>query len=168
MATIYESLAGNEAELGNEYNDLRINTWAAHAQGLWHRDGDLSQVQKPTREDLEAFETAYNAACASVARGDLKQGEILLKRAKGIYTMSLSLFFFLALEFKLIMQNCVKRRNTCRLRTKRVNCCPSTSSNFTHYSDKASLRAPRKLPRKSLSTSKSWPDLEIRTPLIIL
>jgi signal recognition particle subunit SRP72 len=84
VATIYESLAGNVAELGNEYNDLRINTWAAHAQGLWHREGDFSQIRKPTREDLEAFETAYNAACASIARGDLKQGEILLKRAKGM------------------------------------------------------------------------------------
>ncbi|QKX64211.1 uncharacterized protein TRUGW13939_11384 [Talaromyces rugulosus] len=82
VASIYESLAGNEAELGNEYNDLRINTWAAHAQGLWHREGDFSQIRKPTREDLEAFETSYNAACASIARGDLKQGEILLKRAK--------------------------------------------------------------------------------------
>lgn len=60
---------------------MRINTWAADAQRLWQRK-DLTQVRKPEREDLESFETAYNAACASLARGDLKQGEILLKRAK--------------------------------------------------------------------------------------
>ncbi|KAH8704136.1 putative signal recognition particle protein [Talaromyces proteolyticus] len=81
-ARVYESLAGDEAELGNEYNDLRINTWAVYAQRLWQRQGDMPQIRKPTRDDLEAFETAYNAACASIARGDLKQGEILLKRAK--------------------------------------------------------------------------------------
>ena len=39
--------------------------------------------KKPGREDLEAFETAYNAACGSIARGELGQGEVLLKRAKG-------------------------------------------------------------------------------------
>lgn len=39
--------------------------------------------KKAGREDLEAFETAYNAACASIARGELGQGEVLLKRAKG-------------------------------------------------------------------------------------
>ena len=40
----------------------------------------------PIRADLEAFETAYNAACGSIARGELQQGEILLKRAKGVDT----------------------------------------------------------------------------------
>ena len=39
--------------------------------------------KKPGREDVEAFETAYNAACGSIARGELRQGEVLLKRAKG-------------------------------------------------------------------------------------
>lgn len=41
------------------------------------------QTKKVGREDLEAFETAYNAACAFIARGDLGQGEVLLKRARG-------------------------------------------------------------------------------------
>ena len=41
------------------------------------------QKKKPVREDLEAFETAYNAACESIARGELGQGEVWLKRAKG-------------------------------------------------------------------------------------
>lgn len=44
----------------------------------------MSRARKPAREDLDSFETAYNTACASLARGDLKQGEILLKRAKGM------------------------------------------------------------------------------------
>ena len=43
------------------------------------------QKKKPAREDLEAFETAYNAACGSIARGELGQGEVLLKRARGGY-----------------------------------------------------------------------------------
>lgn len=42
------------------------------------------QKKKPGREDLEAFETAYNAACGSIARGELGQGEVLLKRARGV------------------------------------------------------------------------------------
>ena len=32
---------------------------------------------------MEVFETAYNAACASIAREELGQGEVLLQRAKG-------------------------------------------------------------------------------------
>ena len=46
------------------------------------------QKKKPAREDLEAFETAYNAACGSIARGELAQGEVLLKRARGGYCCS--------------------------------------------------------------------------------
>ena len=42
------------------------------------------QKKKARREDLDAFETAYNAACACIARGEFGPGEILLKRAKGI------------------------------------------------------------------------------------
>lgn len=41
--------------------------------------------KKLGRENLEAFETAYNAACGSIARGELGQGEVLLKRARGGY-----------------------------------------------------------------------------------
>ena len=43
------------------------------------------QKKKPGREDMEAFETAYNAACGSIARGELGQGEVLLRRARGVY-----------------------------------------------------------------------------------
>lgn len=81
---LYESLTNDGMELGNESNDLRINTWAIDAQTLWKREADLSQARRPSREDLEAFETAYNAACSSLARGDFIQSELLLKRAKGM------------------------------------------------------------------------------------
>ncbi|KAK5153865.1 Signal recognition particle subunit SRP72 [Recurvomyces mirabilis] len=64
--------------------DLRINTGAVDAQLEWTYRGDLVTKKKPEREDLEAFETAYNAACASIAQGELAQGEVLLKRAKGL------------------------------------------------------------------------------------
>jgi signal recognition particle subunit SRP72 len=72
------------AAIENEENDLRINSGATHAQLEWQGLGDLVEKKKPSREDLETFETAYNAACASLARGELGQGEVLLKRAKGL------------------------------------------------------------------------------------
>ncbi|EMC98916.1 hypothetical protein BAUCODRAFT_145918 [Baudoinia panamericana UAMH 10762] len=64
--------------------DLRINAGAADAQLEWSHQGELVRNKKPAREDLEAFETAYNAACGSIARGELGQGEVLLKRAKDL------------------------------------------------------------------------------------
>jgi hypothetical protein len=41
--------------------------------------------KKPLREDLDAFESAYNAACGCIARGELSQADILLNRAKRMY-----------------------------------------------------------------------------------
>nr|POE59297.1 signal recognition particle subunit srp72 [Quercus suber] len=64
--------------------DLRINIGAVDAQLEWNGQGDMVQKKKPAREDLEAFETAYNAACGSIARGELGQGEVLLKRSKDL------------------------------------------------------------------------------------
>lgn len=64
--------------------DLSINAGAIDAQLEWCGSGHLAQKKKPAREDLEAFETAYNAACGSIARNELAQGEILLKRAKDL------------------------------------------------------------------------------------
>lgn len=84
-AALYRNLVGSQAAIENEENDLRINCGAADAQLEWTRRGDLVQKKKPGREDLEAFETAYNAACGSIARGELGQGEVLLKRARGEY-----------------------------------------------------------------------------------
>lgn len=83
-AALYRNLVGSQAAIENEENDLRINCGAADAQLEWTRRGDLVQKKKPGREDLEAFETAYNAACGSIARGELGQGEVLLKRARDL------------------------------------------------------------------------------------
>lgn len=67
----------------NEEYDLRINSGAVDAQLEWAGEGHLAVKKKPVREDMEAFETAYNAACGSISRGEWGQGEVLLKRAKG-------------------------------------------------------------------------------------
>lgn len=82
---LYKELAGSRAAEEGEESDLRINSGATDAQLEWTKQGELVQKKKPGREDLEAFETAYNAACGSIARGELGQGEVLLKRAKGRY-----------------------------------------------------------------------------------
>ena len=83
-AKLYKSLSeSRQAAIENEENDLRINASATDAQLEWNRQGHLVHKKKAVREDLEAFETAYNAACGCIARGELGQGEILLKRAKG-------------------------------------------------------------------------------------
>lgn len=82
-AELYKNLSTSQAAFVDEVNDLRVNSGATDAQLEWKRQGHLVQKKKPGREDLEAFETAYNAACGSIARGELGQGEVLLKRAKG-------------------------------------------------------------------------------------
>ena len=69
-------------KLGAEEFDLRVNQGAIDAQANWLGFGDSSLARRPGREDLEAFETAYNAACGSISRGEYAQAEMLLKRAK--------------------------------------------------------------------------------------
>lgn len=76
-------MASQAAEVENEDVDLRINNGAVDAQLEWANMGHLVKNKKPGREDLAAFETAYNAACGSIARGELGQAEVLLKRSKG-------------------------------------------------------------------------------------
>ncbi len=81
---IYKHLASKDFEGQSEENDLRINGSATSAQLEWAGQGHLVESKKPSRDDLEAFETAYNAACGSIARGELAQGAILLRRARGM------------------------------------------------------------------------------------
>ncbi|TKA75340.1 hypothetical protein B0A55_05560 [Friedmanniomyces simplex] len=81
-AELYQQLAAQPED--DAEADLRINTGAVDAQLEWAGQGDLVLKKKPGREDLEAFETAYNAACGSIARGELGQGEVLLKRARDL------------------------------------------------------------------------------------
>lgn len=83
-SVLYESLLEDDDEYNpGEETDLKINLLAAHAQLEWQGRGDLvpEKRRQPGREDLEAFETAFNAGCGFVARGDLAKASILLKRA---------------------------------------------------------------------------------------
>lgn len=79
-------LAEGRAEQWGEENDLRINLQAAYAQLEWQGNGYLvpDSRRQPGREEMEAFEAAYNAACGCIARGDLVRAAILLKRAKDL------------------------------------------------------------------------------------
>ncbi|KAI9702514.1 MAG: Signal recognition particle core component [Candelina mexicana] len=83
-AELYKQLREQKVGIRNEENDLRINSGATDAQLEWMKQGHLVAQKKPGREDLEAFETAYNAACGSIARGELGQGQVLLNRAKDL------------------------------------------------------------------------------------
>lgn len=82
-AKVYKDLSSSEPT--TEQNDLRINRGAVDAQLIWCGKRVLAESRKPGMEDLEAFETAYNAACGSIARGELRQAEVLLNRAKGAH-----------------------------------------------------------------------------------
>ncbi|KAH9999254.1 hypothetical protein F4779DRAFT_162582 [Xylariaceae sp. FL0662B] len=83
-ADAYRRLSRTPGGLDGEENDVKINLLAASAQLEWNGLGDFmdDQERQPSREDLEAFETAYNAACACVARRDFTRASILLKRAR--------------------------------------------------------------------------------------
>jgi signal recognition particle subunit SRP72 len=69
---------------GDESSDLKINSGATDAQLGWSGQGHLARKTKPDREDMEQFETAFNAACGYISRGELKQAELLLSRARGV------------------------------------------------------------------------------------
>ncbi|OCK83547.1 hypothetical protein K432DRAFT_379407 [Lepidopterella palustris CBS 459.81] len=83
-AEVYRQLSGKRAAMENEVNDLIINSGAVDAQLEWAGLGHLAHKKKPMKEDMEAFETAYNAACGSISRGELGQGEVLLQRSKDL------------------------------------------------------------------------------------
>ncbi|PQE21645.1 signal recognition particle protein [Rutstroemia sp. NJR-2017a WRK4] len=78
---IYEGLMRGRAEIEGEEMDLRINGLAVNAQLSWQ---GRSKGEEIKNEDMEAFETAYNAACGCIAREDYKKGAILLKRARDL------------------------------------------------------------------------------------
>ena len=86
-AEIYRELLENQdgANYGEE-NDLRINLLASNAQLEWQGKGwAVPENQKKTgREELEAFETAYNAACGCISRGDFAKAAVLLKRSRDL------------------------------------------------------------------------------------
>ncbi|KAK3359255.1 hypothetical protein B0T25DRAFT_564276 [Lasiosphaeria hispida] len=86
-AAIYRDLGDidDEGQAGEE-NDLRINLSAANAQLEWQGKGWAvpADQKQPGREDLEAFETAYNAACGCISRGDFAKAAVLLKRSRDL------------------------------------------------------------------------------------
>ena len=85
-AKLYDELSQPSAATKSEESDLRINRGATDAQLEWKGLGDhVSKERKqPKRGDLEAFESCFNAACGSVARGEFAQSEVLLRRAKDL------------------------------------------------------------------------------------
>lgn len=85
-ARIYKELSARQGPIEGEENDLRINSSATDSQLEWQGNGEKIEAsrKKPSREDLEAFETSYNAACGCIARGDLAAGSVLLKRARDL------------------------------------------------------------------------------------
>ncbi|KAI1819709.1 hypothetical protein F4861DRAFT_115893 [Xylaria intraflava] len=85
-AAIYRDLAAQEAVPHGDENDIEINVLATNAQlewaGLGHKlDGD---EKRTSRADLESFETTYNTACAHIARAELAEASVLLKRARDL------------------------------------------------------------------------------------
>ncbi|CAG8015774.1 unnamed protein product [Penicillium olsonii] len=83
-AEIYEQLSQDTKSHSHEVNDLNINAWATDAQLQWKGQPEYVRHDRLSREDLESFETTYNAACLNIAKGSFKQGEILLSRAQNI------------------------------------------------------------------------------------
>ncbi|KAJ1329165.1 signal recognition particle subunit SRP72 [Microdochium nivale] len=86
-AKLYVELEADHNGIEGEENDIKINRLAAHAQLEWSGKGGgvLNEAQRqPAREDLEAFETAFNSACGCIARGDLSKASVLLKRARDL------------------------------------------------------------------------------------
>ena len=91
-AAQYRRLLGDEGEGGQagEEGDVRVNLLAAQAQlELAGRGARVPPADRqPAREDLEAFEPAYNAACACLGRGDFARATVLLKRARDLCAAS--------------------------------------------------------------------------------
>ncbi|KAI1188535.1 hypothetical protein F5B17DRAFT_266585 [Nemania serpens] len=85
-ASIYHGLARSKAGPSGDENDIRINLLATNAQlewaGLGHRIDDGERHS--SRADLESFETAYNVACAHIARDELTKASVFLKRARDL------------------------------------------------------------------------------------
>ncbi len=80
--SLYQELEGDDPQAVNEANDLRINRSAIDGQLEWKGLGHLARSRKTQKDDFEGFERAFNAACACIARGELRQAEVLLNRSK--------------------------------------------------------------------------------------
>ncbi|KAI1809788.1 hypothetical protein GGS20DRAFT_570468 [Poronia punctata] len=83
---IYRALAAEKADVYGDESDVKINRLATYAQLEWAGQGHRihDSEREPSHTDIESFETAYNAACAYIARGDLAKASVLLKRARDL------------------------------------------------------------------------------------
>jgi signal recognition particle subunit SRP72 len=77
---VYKELSAERVK--DEEYDIKINSSAVDAQLEWNGLPDLAVKKKIEREDMELFETAYNAACGCISRGELNEANVLLTRAK--------------------------------------------------------------------------------------
>lgn len=85
-AEVYRLLvADGLSQVDNEDYDMSVNAAATDAQLVWAGSAHLVPGRKAARGALDAFETAFNAACISSARGELGQALVLLKRSKGMW-----------------------------------------------------------------------------------
>ncbi|EFX01135.1 signal recognition particle [Grosmannia clavigera kw1407] len=90
VASLYGELSegggnGENDDITGEALDLRINTLATAAQVSWLEPtaaGARSNADVGRRQDLETFETAYNAGSALLAGGDAARASVLLRRAQ--------------------------------------------------------------------------------------
>ncbi|EXJ86273.1 hypothetical protein A1O1_06643 [Capronia coronata CBS 617.96] len=85
-AELYKQLRSGNPE--SEDYDLRVNQIAINAQAEWLGVVDPRRTRRTEREDLATFETAYNVACGSIAKGEYAQAEFLLKRAEELCKQS--------------------------------------------------------------------------------
>ncbi|KAK3494035.1 hypothetical protein B0T13DRAFT_475277 [Neurospora crassa] len=86
-AELYQEMAENVGDaMYGEENDLRINILATYSQLEMQGKGWAvsEEHKKLSRDELEVFETAYNAACGSIAQGDFAKAAFLLKRARDL------------------------------------------------------------------------------------
>ncbi|EHY56292.1 hypothetical protein ABEF92_007356 [Exophiala dermatitidis] len=74
--------------LGPEDLDLLVNQSAVNAQAQWLGVTRPDITRRAERDDLATFETAYNAACGSIARGEFEPAQFLLKRAEELCKQS--------------------------------------------------------------------------------
>ncbi|KAK6341257.1 Signal recognition particle core component [Orbilia brochopaga] len=81
---LYEELSKLPSLVENEEYDLRVNLGASEAQLSFIGTDALRPRRRATAEDLQQYETAFNAACVAVARGDLNAALMLLRTSKKI------------------------------------------------------------------------------------
>lgn len=82
-AEIYKAISTQNPMAKTEEYDVRVNHGASKAQLVFAGHEELVAKEKTKAEDLESFETTFNAACQSIARGEYAAGAMLLKRARG-------------------------------------------------------------------------------------